>query len=195
MYAHLFAHASFVYAQNFYILQRFRKPQLYKFTLIEATACVMELEISSIDLILLLFASNLWTGLLLIFLYWRIQQTGRKMKITNHLLAKVFDESSSSSSRMEDKAVQGPNLCSIELRKGEQVSIDLGAEDEPSPVKECSIQIDFTETDGESEDSSDSKSHSSIVAWESRFWSDLREFGFHTELIPTDSEDDWENHT
>ena len=115
------------------------------------------------------------------------------MKITNHLLAKVFDENSSS--RMEDKKVQGPDLCSIELRMGEQVSIDLGADDEPSPVKECSIQIDFTETDGESEDSPDSKSRSSIVAWESRFWSDLREFGFHTELIPTDSEDDWENHT
>ena len=178
-----------MYAQNFYILHCFRKPQLYKFTSIEATACVM--EISSIDLILLLFASNLWTGLLLIFLYSRIQQTGRKMKITNHLLSKVFHESSSS--RMEDKVVQEPDLCSIELRKGEQVSIDLG-EDEPSPdVEECSIQIDFTETDGESEDSSDSKSRSSIVAWESRFWSDLKEFGFHTELIPTDSEDDWEN--
>ena len=153
------------------------------------------MEISSIDLILLLFASNLWTGLLLIFLYWRIQQTGRKIEITNHLLTKVFDESSSS--RMEDKIVQGPDLCSIELRKGEQVSIELDlGEDEPSPdVEECSIQIDFTETDGagESEDSSDSKSRSSIVAWESRFWSDLREFGFHTELIPTDSEDDWEN--
>ena len=113
------------------------------------------MEVSSVQLVLLILTSNLGIGLIVIFLYWKLKKAERKIKVTRDFLARRLE-------RRRMRVDQGTDaLEMVKLTKGELNSFNLG--EQQDDCKDFAVQVEMEEEDFENGSGSESSDESLLL--------------------------------
>ena len=136
------------------------------------------MEVSSVQLVLLILTSNLGIGLIVIFLYWKLKKAERKIKVTRDFLARRLE-------RRRMRVDQGTDaLEMVKLTNGELHSFNLG--EQQDDCKDFAVQVEMEEEDFEN--GSGSESAYSNSSDDSLLWEDAESLRGYQKLISSYSE-------
>lgn len=155
----------------------------YSFALTKRQVTIM--DGSSIEVLLLIFSSNLIWGLIVVFLLWKLNKLKRKISFTLAFLAKRLERRRA---RIQaDKDTQ--TLEMVRLTKGELHLMNLG--DEQSRSNDFIVQVEADTDDRESEGSSNPEVDCTSSN-DSLFWRDIEDMEVYQKLISSDSDSEFE---
>ena len=141
---------------------------------------------SSIEVILLVFSSNLAWGLVIAFLLWKLQKIKRKIDFQLEFLSRRLAKRTA---RIQaDKETQTMEM--VRLTKGDLHLVNLG-QPQTQSRNDFIIQV---ETEGDDRDSKNSSGaeEDCTSSNDSLFWMDLEDMEAYQRLIASDSETEFE---